>query len=129
EFLWKSINQYQKQLKIELCKLNEIRFEKNQAKGKTSKYIPNLLERIANIDSVSYNDSSFRDFENGELDHDDVIELSKMIYENYSLISAIISQKYPYIFIDEYQDTAVDTIELLMDNLLNKSENKMVLGF
>ena len=39
EFLWGSIKQYQKQLKIELCKLNEINFEKDKAKDKDSRYI------------------------------------------------------------------------------------------
>ena len=34
EFSWNSIKQFQKQLKIELCKLNEINFEKDKAKGK-----------------------------------------------------------------------------------------------
>lgn len=76
EFLWQSIKQFQKQLKIELCKLNEIRYQKDVDKGKESKYIQSLEDRVENIENVFYNDSSFRDFEKGELHHDDVIELS-----------------------------------------------------
>lgn len=79
EFLWQSIKQFQKQLKIELCKLNEIRYQKDINNGKASKYIENLKGRINNIEAVFYNNSSFRDFENGELHHDDVIELAKML--------------------------------------------------
>ncbi|QES91288.1 ATP-dependent helicase [Empedobacter brevis] len=129
EFLWKTIKPYQKQLKIELCKLNEQRLAIDVGKGKESKYLANLSERVQDIESIFYNDSSFRDFEKGELHHDDVIDLSKMVFENYKLISSIISQKYPYILIDEYQDSSEDTITLLVDYLLDRNIGQIVLGF
>ncbi|WP_426482673.1 UvrD-helicase domain-containing protein [Chryseobacterium sp. R2ACT005] len=129
EFLWQSIKQFQKQLKIELCKLNEIRYQKDVDNDKASKYIKNLKDRVNNIETVFYNDSSFRDFENGELHHDDVIELAKMLFENYSLLASIVAQKYPYIFIDEYQDTSLDTVQTLIDFLLKRNEKSIVLGF
>ncbi len=129
EFLWQCIKQFQKQLKIQLCQLNEIRLRKDIMKVKDSNYIPNLKERADAINSVFYNDSSFRDFERGELHHDDVIELSKMIFENYSLISSIVAQKYPFILIDEYQDTSTETIILLNDYLLKNNKGKILLGY
>ncbi|MGG7439054.1 UvrD-helicase domain-containing protein [Chryseobacterium arthrosphaerae] len=129
EFLWQSIKQFQKQLKIELCRLNEIRYERDKKSGKESKYIKKLEERVHNIDNISYNDSAYRDFENGDLHHDDVIELAKMLFENYPLLTTIIAQKYPYIFIDEYQDTSPDTIITLVDFLLKRNDKKIVLGF
>lgn len=129
EFLWQSIKQYQKQLKIELCKLNEARLANDIANGKDSKYLENLCTRLGNIEAVFYNDSSFRDFEKGELHHDDVIDLAKLIFENYKLITSIISQKFPYIFIDEYQDTSIGTTKLLIDDLLTPNKGKIVLGF
>ena len=129
EFLWQSIKQFQKQLKIEICKLNESRLSNDIMKGKDSKYIENLNERIGNIYSVFYNDSSFRDFEKGELHHDDVIDLSKMLLKEYPLLTSIIAQKYPYIFIDEYQDTSVETVEALIDYLLLRNRTELLLGF
>ncbi|MDM1454881.1 UvrD-helicase domain-containing protein [Myroides odoratimimus] len=129
EFLWKTIKPYQKQLKIELCKLNQQRLAKDVVKGKESKYLANLSERAQGIESVFYNDSSFRDFEKGELHHDDVIDLSKMVFENYKLISSITSQKHPYILIDEYQDSSEDTTTLLVDYLLDRNMGQIVLGF
>lgn len=131
EFLWQTIKPYQKQLKQELCKLNEIRLKLDKEKGKEhdSKYLENLIDRVENIESVFYNDSSFRDFEKGELHHDDVIELSKMIFENYSLITTIVSQKFPFLFIDEYQDSSTETITLLIDCLLKQNQENIILGF
>ena len=130
EFLWNSIKQYQKQLKIELCKLNEINFEKDKAKEKTdSRYIEKLADRINSIKKVEYNDTSFNDFENGLIQHDDVIEIAKMMYENYPLLTDIVSAKYPYIFVDEYQDTAEETVYCLIDCILNRNSKKVVIGF
>lgn len=130
EFLWGSIKQYQKQLKLELCKLNEINFEKDKAKEKTdSRYIKKLADRIDSVKKVEYNDTSFNDFENGIIQHDDVIEIAKMMYENYSLLTDIVSAKYPYVFVDEYQDTAEETIFCLIDCLLKCNSKKVVIGF
>ena len=87
EFLWSSIKQYQKQLKVELCKLNEINFAKDRAKGKAnSRYIEKLEDRIDSINKVEYNDTSFNDFENALIQHDDVIEIAKMMYEKEEVI-------------------------------------------
>ncbi len=130
EFLWGSLKQFQKQLKIELCKLNQINFEKDKAKGKEdSRYIENLTERIELVEKVEYNDTSFTDFEKGIIQHDDVIEIAKMMYKNYHLLTDIVSAKYPYVFVDEYQDTAEETIFCLIDCLLKRNINKCVIGF
>lgn len=130
EFFWNSIKRYQKQLKIELCKLNEINFEKDKAKGKTdSRYIEKLADRIDSINKVEYNDTSFNDFENGVIQHDNVIEIAKMMYENYPLLTDIVSAKYSYLFVDEYQDTAEETVFCLIDCLLKRNSKKVVIGF
>lgn len=135
EFLWRTIKQYQKQLKIELCKLNEINLERDKEnaneKGKAvdSRYIEKLAQRIDLINKVEYNDSSFNDFEKGIIQHDDVIEISKMMYENYPLLTDIVFSKHPYIFVDEYQDTAEETIFCLLDCLLKRNNEKIVIGF
>lgn len=129
EFLWDCIKFYQKQLKIELCKLNEDRYNNDIVNGKDSKYLPNLAERIDKVVSVYYNDTAFRDFETGQLHHDDVITLSEMIFKNNTLLTTILAQKYPFIMVDEYQDTATETASALIDFLLVRNQNKIVLGF
>lgn len=130
EFLWGSLKQFQKQLKIELCKLNEINFEKDKEKGKAeSRYIEKLADRIDRIGRVEYNDTAFNDFENGIIQHDDVIEIAKMMYERYPLLTDIVAAKYPYLFVDEYQDTAEETIYCLVECLLKRNSKKVVLGF
>jgi len=52
-----------------------------------------------------------------------------MLFENYSLLTSIVAQKYPYVFIDEYKDTSLDTVQTLIDFLLKRNEKNIVLGF
>ncbi|WP_158728204.1 UvrD-helicase domain-containing protein [Flavobacterium sp. I-STPA6A] len=123
EFLWDSIKNYQKQLLIELDCLNQIR-----QKEKPEKFTLGLFERIKDKEII-YNDSSYRDFENGQIHHDDVITLSKFMFDKYKLLTSILAEKYPYILVDEYQDTANETVSSLIDNLLERNKINFLLGF
>ncbi len=121
EFLWDCIKRYNKQLIIELDLLNEeMLFKKPQ------KYTTGLKDRIT---EVTYDDRGYRDFEQGSLHHDDVITLSLQMFRNYKSLTQILGQKYPYIFIDEYQDTATETVQALIDYLLERNKSKLLLGF
>lgn len=121
EFLWDCIKRYNKQLIIELDILNE-----EMRKLKPEKFSTGLKDRISN---VSYDDSGFRDFENGKLHHDDVISLSLQMFKNYPSLTHILGQKHPYILIDEYQDTAEETISAVINYLMDRNKNKVLLGF
>lgn len=50
-----------------------------------------------------------------KISHDTLIEYSNKIIEKNDLIKRIIIDKYPMIFIDEYQDTLVDVINILKE--------------
>lgn len=139
EFLWSNIKKYQKQLKEQLIVLNKQLFDdeqerfsqktpSEQAKFKF-KIADNLDERIDNIKEVYYDDSNFRDFEKGLLKHDDIISISKLVFEANPLLTTIIVDKYPYILVDEYQDTAKETIETLVNIALCGNEKFFLLGF
>lgn len=39
------------------------------------------------------------------------------------------ASRYPYIFIDEYQDTSEAVIDILLRRMLPQAGNKLVLGF
>lgn len=123
EFLWAKINPFQKQLLSELDSLNE-----KMCIEKPEKFIPGLLKRGV-ISKVTYNDTAFRDFEVGQLHHDDVITLAASMFSKYRLLTSLISARHPYIFIDEYQDTATETVSALIDSLLQQHPGKVLLGF
>lgn len=121
EFLWDCIKRYNKQLIIELDTLNEAMLIK-----KPEKFITGLKDRIL---EVTYDDRGFRNFEQGSLHHDDVITLSFQMFKSYKSVTQILGQKYPYIFVDEYQDTAAETVRTLIDYLLERNKKKLLLGF
>ncbi len=121
EFLWDSIRLFNKQLIIEFDAINTIKHEE-----KPDKHILGLADRIK---SVEYSDRAFSDFENGTVGHDDLILLSQRMFENYELLTSIITSKYPYLFVDEYQDTAPEIISAFIDFLLPRNEKNILLGF
>lgn len=121
EFIWSCIKSYNKQLLIELDRLNTLMYN-----DKPEKFQLGLIDRIQN---VIYDDSSFRNFEKGQLHHDDVITLSMQMFEDYSLLTKMIADKYPYILVDEYQDTAVETVDALINSLLERNKKTVLLGF
>lgn len=121
EFLWSCIKPYNKQLVIELDKLNTLKHNINP-----DKFQLGLIDRIT---EVLYDDSSYREFEKGQLHHDDVITLSKQMFESYPLLSKMIADKFPYILVDEYQDTAVETISAFIDSLLQNNKKSLLMGF
>lgn len=47
------------------------------------------------------------------ISHDTLLEYSKKLVAHYPVLQQIIIDKYPYIFIDEYQDTAADVVEIM----------------
>ncbi|MGB3345456.1 MAG: ATP-dependent helicase [Aequorivita sp.] len=121
EFLWDCIKLFNKQLIKEFDAINTLKHEE-----KPDKYTLGLIERIK---SVEYSDRAFSDFEEGTVGHDDLIILSQRMFQNYELLTSILASKYPYVFVDEYQDTAPETIKALLDFLLPRNKEKIVLGF
>jgi DNA helicase-2/ATP-dependent DNA helicase PcrA len=121
EFLWDCIKRFNKQLIIELDLLNEALLI-----DKPEKYKSGLKDRIK---EVTYDDSGYRDFEQGSLHHDDVITLSLQLFKNYTALTHILGQKYPYLFIDEYQDTASETVDAIVSHLLERNKAKLLVGF
>ena len=121
EFLWETIGSFRTQLIKQLSELNEA-----LRADKPDKYNENLEFRI---NEVIYDEYPFRDFENGKIHHDDVISLAYMMIKNYPTLSRIIVQKYPYIFIDEYQDTAPEIVEALICYTLERFPKEITLGF
>ena len=118
EFLWDVIKNFQKELKQEILLLNE---------KDVSKKIE-ILEQIISDLPIEYSQYGRR-FEEGRITHDDVISLSTSLFSKYPKLLKIVANKYPYIFVDEYQDTEERTVNLLLDMLLPPFYKELVIGF
>lgn len=128
EFLWSCISNFQAELHL---KLNEINIEyerqrKEEKKRTTYEFIPDLL-KIINDKKIEYTEYG-RNFKEGKITHEDVILISYYMFRDYPVLSEIIANKFPFIFVDEYQDTEEETVWILLDHIL-KAKNKCIIGF
>jgi len=70
--------------------------------------IDRLTEQRALLESVKrfdYADTSFSDYGKGQIGHDDVIEIATYLLANNKTLRRIIGLRFPFIFVDEAQDT------------------------
>lgn len=73
-----------------------------------------------NIKNIYYNENSFNSLYYGGLSHDDLISFSSKIFLKYKMIQNRLSYKFQYIFIDEYQDTTADVLNIFYESLREK---------
>ncbi|MGL5903849.1 MAG: UvrD-helicase domain-containing protein, partial [Cetobacterium sp.] len=101
EFFWKIIKNYQKELK----KIVELKLDTDEKK-----------EAFKDVKKIQYKE--YIKYEKGVISHNDILVISKELFERYgSKLSKIVSSKYSYIFVDEYQDTDKKILDILCNNL------------
>lgn len=117
EFLWSCVKNYQKELKTIICELN----------NKSRKVIEELDEKIKNK-VITY--ENYKKLEEGIITHDDIIKISREMFSRFPKLLKIVTDMYPYIFIDEYQDTQKETIYILVNCLQSyRKDGQFMLGF
>ena len=141
DFLWSCISQFKKELKIKLIELIDEKITKVQSDldrariTTTQTYQKNLekKEKLVNDKNKLINSDkntqykNYFSYKNNIISHDEVIELSYKIFASYPMIKKIITDSYPIIFVDEYQDTFPRIINILLDYLF--PTNKILFGF
>lgn len=83
---------------------------RTQAAADIERYRDNKL-KIVSVERFTYGVGS--DYSKGVLGHDDVIRLSTDLIRSQPLIARVIGQKFPFVFVDESQDTAPDVVAAL----------------
>jgi len=117
EFLWSVISKFQTELKAGVLQLNA---------ANTKSPIADLETIIEDL-PIAYGQYG-RHFDRGELFHDDVLALSQALFSEYPKIARILADQYPYVFVDEYQDTSKSVVELLIEQYATTAR-KPVVGF
>lgn len=123
DFLWNNIKHFQRELKTSLIQLM------NDAESK-----------IKSPEDVVVNNNYFDGIEKGIqykeylkikegiISHDEVLIVANHLFKNYPKLCDILKDKFKFIFIDEYQDTSRNVIEILLDHL-KQSSKKNTIGF
>lgn len=123
DFLWGAIKAFQKELKPALLAFNAelpntSRRKKNQGE---------LEAALKEAPSVSYSDRG-ANFLEGRIYHDDLLGVAHVMFRSHPMLARLVAARYPFIFVDEYQDTDPAVIEILIDHL-HKAEPQPVIGF
>ncbi len=141
DFLWECIKNYQKELKNKLLEFINEKNSKEQEKldgyteravksrERSEQKISKYQEAIAALSSedikISY--ENFPRYKEGKFSHDELVIIAEKIFSSYPKIRKIITDLYPIILVDEYQDTQKETIQILLNYLLEFED--FIVGF
>jgi len=69
------------------------------------------------IKKINYNELSFNSLYYGGLSHDDLLSFAKKVIIRFPVLKKRIVDKYDFIYIDEYQDTSSNVLDLFYDSV------------
>lgn len=123
-FLWGEIGRFQQDIRnaLEVHRIPSL-IEKakerdnggdSQTATKAREKAARLTEELAAIEAVPhfiYDDIAYSNYAEGRLSHDDVIEIAAHLLVERPNFRKLLGNRYPYIFVDEAQDTFISIIE------------------
>lgn len=109
------------------------RIDNKEAKESNEKYIQKYgalsIDVIKqNVTNLYYNENNFNFLYYGGLSHDDLVSFSSKIFLKYKVIQNRLSSKFQYVFIDEYQDTTADVLDIFYESLIDKTTTLYLFG-
>ncbi|WP_421779674.1 AAA family ATPase [Kiloniella litopenaei] len=115
-------------------RIEAARAKDNGGNSKTSIEARHKAERLdeelgilTEIRSWSYDDSNFSNYSKGMLGHDDVISVAGYLLKEKVIFRRILGSRYPFIFVDEAQDTFLSIVEGL--NQLGAGVGRPLIGY
>ncbi len=97
-----------------------------EAREKAKRYELDLAA-LAGVEHFDYGDAVYGDYPNGVLGHDDIIIIASYLLEGNATFRRILGLRFPYIFVDEAQDTAETIVHGL--NLACEGEGLPIVGY
>lgn len=96
------------------------------ARAKALRYEQDLAELDA-VRTFNYDDARWGDYPAGRLGHDDIIEIAAYLFAQNATFRRITGLRFPYIFVDEAQDTFQGIVAGL--NLVSGVEKLPIVGY
>lgn len=123
DFLWDNIGHFQKELKNSLIILindEDSKIKNPEGEPIIDSYFDTLEKGIQYKEYLKLKD--------GIISHDEVLVLANYMFKTYPKLCDILKDKFKFIFIDEYQDTNKNVIEILLVHL-KQSQKQNIIGF
>jgi DNA helicase-2/ATP-dependent DNA helicase PcrA len=139
-FLWGQIGRFQSDIReaIRLDRLPKLIAKEREkdnggksrdaldARAKAERYEQDLAA-IDTVEHFEYRDAKVGNYQEGQLSHDDVIEIAAYLFQKNSTFRRITGLRFPYIFVDEAQDTFEGIVMGL--NLVCAGEGLPIVGY
>jgi DNA helicase-2/ATP-dependent DNA helicase PcrA len=139
-FLWGQISRFHEDIREALREsripalIEKAKEDDNGGKSKKALKARAKIERlakdhaaIAKVKFFEYVDTSFSDYGEGQIGHDDVIEIATYLFAKNATFRRITGLRFPYIFVDEAQDTFEGIVAGL--NLVGAGIGLPVIGY
>ncbi len=97
-----------------------------EARAKAERYELDLAA-LAGVERFEYGDAVYGDYPNGVIGHDDIIIIASYLLEENATFRRILGLRFPYIFVDEAQDTAETIVHGL--NLACGGQGLPIVGY
>lgn len=123
DFLWHAIRPFQKELRAALILFNS----ELPAKSRRRVDDAELTAAMNDKPTVSYSDRG-ANFLEGRIFHDDLLGVAQLMFRSHPMLGKVVAARFPFIFVDEYQDTHASVISILMDYLI-KTETPPLIAF
>lgn len=126
DFLWDNISHFQPALKNALIKLindgvitRSVNIELPMAND--------FYESVEGFNGVQYKE--YCRVSEGIISHDEILVLAEYMYRTYPKLGEILKGTYPFVLVDEYQDTSPLVVKILLEDINPNSGHKFVVGF
>lgn len=125
DFLWDCIGNFQKELQLAVVNLIN---DGVITRGITD-ILPLSLDYYSNREEpVRIQYQEHIQLSKGIISHDEVLAVSEYMFAHYKKLNDLVQRKYPFVLIDEYQDTNETVIKILLEHF-KKSTTRSIVGF
>lgn len=126
DFLWSCISNFQSELRDSIIEL----INNEQIPRVANLTIPvdsNFFNKDGDIQSIKYKE--YLRIKEGIISHDEVIVIANYMFAKYPKLCQIVVGSYPFILIDEYQDTNPLVVDIFLNQFTKHTERQHCVGF
>ena len=86
----------------------------------------NYIIQEGDFKNIEYNNTKYDSLSRLTFGHDSLLTISSLLFSKHKILGKIINDKFDFVFIDEYQDTRKDIIDIFLKEIPDK--RKTIIG-
>lgn len=126
DFLWDCIGHFQTALKPALIKLINDKVI-TRSVNMTLPLSDNFYDYVESFKGVQYKE--YCRVGEGIISHDEVLILAEYMFRTYPKLCEIMKGAYPFIMVDEYQDSNPIVVRILLEDIFARDGHNCIVGF